>query len=327
MGRGLRPLSPDSGPVERFACELRALRALAGDLPFWKMARRCSVAKSALAAAAAGRRLPSERVTREFVSACGGDWGYWRDRWEQAAAEVAQSRDTPSKELVEWRPGVVDVLAGRLPVRISGAVRAEDAEPAPAEVRVPRGGRRWRSIAAVAASAALIVAAGVSWRAGLFDRPDPADHALQRAKDGTDPQIVGCGADVRTLATVPIRLPGPLILRGRRLAKGTQVGTVALRYSARCAGAWARFDPAPVIDTELEDSTAGVITVWARRPADTTQETWKMGHIDNSYSGILLTGLGCVIAGARIDIINENVSVLGETACLPVLADTGPRAR
>jgi hypothetical protein len=174
-------------------------------------------------------------------------------------------------------------------------------------------------------SAAVIVGAGVSWQTGLFGGADPAGHATQQAKDGTDPQVVGCGADVTSLATVPVRLPGPLTLRGRHLAKGTPVGTVTLRYSARCGGAWARFDPAPAIDTDLEDSTAGVTTVWARRPADTTQETWKMGHIDNSYSGILLTGLGCVVAGARIDITNETVSAQGETACLPVLADSGPR--
>lgn len=317
-------MSPESGPVERFACELRALRALAGDLPFWKMARRCAVAKSALAAAAAGRRLPSEMVTREFVRACGGDWAYWRKRWAQAAAEVEQRRPTPSKELVQWRPGVVDVLASRPPARLSGVSGAGDAGPA--HVQVPPAARKWRLITAAVLSAALVVGAGAAWQAGLFDGAEPGGHVTQQAKDGTDPQVVGCAADVTSLGTVPIRLPGPLTLRGRRLAKGTRVGTVTLRYSARCGGAWARFDPAAVIDTDLGDSTAGVTTVWARRPADTTQEMWKMGHIDNAYSGILLTGLGCVIAGARIDITNVNVSAQAETPCLPVLADPGPRA-
>lgn len=66
---------------------------------------------------------------------------------------------------------------------------------------------------------------------------------------------------------------------------------MTLAYSPRCAGAWARFDPAPVIDTHLNDSTAGITTVWAQRPADTTQNTWKMGHIDNAYSELLLTGV------------------------------------
>jgi hypothetical protein len=46
-----------------------------------------------------------------------------------------------------------------------------------------------------------------------------------------------------------------------------------------------------VIDTHLNDSTAGITTVWAQRPADTTQNTWKMGHIDNAYSELLLTGV------------------------------------
>ena len=98
MGRHLGPLDPTAGPVERLASELRALRALAGDQPFWKMARRCSVAKSALAAAAAGRQLPSQKVTREFVRACEGDWTYWRERWAQAAAELEASRRVPGPQ-------------------------------------------------------------------------------------------------------------------------------------------------------------------------------------------------------------------------------------
>ncbi|MEU5257140.1 DUF2690 domain-containing protein [Streptomyces longwoodensis] len=138
--------------------------------------------------------------------------------------------------------------------------------------------------------------------------------------DGTDPQAVGCDEDVKTLAKVAVRLRKPLTLRGQRLARGTSLGTVTLRYSAHCAGAWARFDPAPVIDTDLDDSTAASITVWAQRPADTTQETWRMGHVDNAYSGILLTGLGCIVAGARVDVTNATVFAEGHTPCLPVRA-------
>ncbi|WP_460345748.1 hypothetical protein [Actinoallomurus acanthiterrae] len=81
-------MDPELGPVERFACELRALRAEAGDLPFWKMALSCEVSKSALAAATAGYQLPTERVVREFVRVCGGDWTKWRERWLQTAAEL-----------------------------------------------------------------------------------------------------------------------------------------------------------------------------------------------------------------------------------------------
>lgn len=319
MGRGMRPLSPHSGPVERFACELRALRALAGDQPFWKMARRCSVAKSALAAAAAGRRLPSQKVTREFVRACEGDWAYWQERWIQTAAELQAFRDEPGKSLVVRQPGVVEVVGSRPPIEaaagdpwtpMDGDSSRREAASLP--------GRRWR-LMAWTALAAIIVSVGYLWQEWPFRMGDSA-RGTAPVSDGTDPQVVGCGADVRNLATVPLRLRAPLTFRGQHLTKGTQIGTVTLRYSARCAGAWSRFDPAPVIDTDLKDSTAGSTTVWAQRPADSTQETWKMGHIDNAYSGILLTGVGCVVAGARIDVTNENMSAQGQTPCLPVLA-------
>src|SRR5579862_7653294 len=88
MGRRMRPLDPAGGPAESFACELRALRACAGNLPFWKMARLCSISKSALAAAVAGYQVPSERVTEEFVRICGGDWPRWQERRLQAIAAL-----------------------------------------------------------------------------------------------------------------------------------------------------------------------------------------------------------------------------------------------
>ena len=90
MGRRMLPLDPAAGRVERFACELRALRAAAGELPFWKMARRYEVSKSALAEAVAGRELPSDRVARAFVQVCGGDWAWWAERLAQARQDAAE---------------------------------------------------------------------------------------------------------------------------------------------------------------------------------------------------------------------------------------------
>ncbi|WP_225850903.1 DUF2690 domain-containing protein [Streptomyces sp. HPF1205] len=328
MGRGMRPLSPDDGPVERFACELRALRALAGDQPFWKMARRCSVAKSALAAAAAGRHLPSKNVTREFVRACKGDWAYWEERWEQAAAEAEACRRAPGTALVRRQPGVVDILDSRPPATIvTGRARTppdsdwdsdrdSDPPPEPKRARFPRW---WKPIA-VTVLVAAAAGGGYAWQAGRSHGAGSAGPAALPVSDGTDPQAVGCNRDVTNLATAPLRLQAPLTLRGQHLSRGTLVGRVTLRYSPRCAGAWARFDPAPVIDTDLKDSTAGAVTVTALRPADTTEQTWKMGHIDNAFSGLLLTGLGCVVAEARIDITNENMTAQGQTPCLPALA-------
>ncbi|MEU6402236.1 DUF2690 domain-containing protein [Streptomyces sp. NPDC046985] len=305
--------------MARFACELRALRSLAGDLPFWKMARRCAVSKSALAAAVAGRNMPSEAVTREFVRACGGDWDYWQERWAHTKAEVVRSAHVPGTALVERRPGLVDVLSSRLPARVSETDRVRGGEDA-VLVTEALGWRRprWRSALALALAAAL-AGFGLSWIAD-FHRTDKAVNATLPPTDGTDPQLAGCGKDAENLDVAAVRLQGPLTLRGRRLLKGTRVGTVTLRYSTRCAGAWARFDPAPVIDTDLQDSSAGATTVWTRRPADSTQETWTMGHVDQSYSGFLLAGLGCVVAGARFEATNESMSAEGQTPCLPILS-------
>ncbi|WP_285572585.1 hypothetical protein [Actinoallomurus iriomotensis] len=52
------------------------------------MARSCEVSKSALAAAAAGYQLPTERVVHEFVRVCDGDWPKWRQRWLQANTDL-----------------------------------------------------------------------------------------------------------------------------------------------------------------------------------------------------------------------------------------------
>ncbi|MBP2708597.1 hypothetical protein JOL79_32985 [Microbispora sp. RL4-1S] len=110
----MRVLDPAAGPVEQFACELRALRAAAGEPPFWKMARRCEVSKSTLAAAVAGYQIPSEKVARNFVLACGGDWAQWRERWSRAIAEVAALAEEPDDS---HRSGELVPVQIRLPAR------------------------------------------------------------------------------------------------------------------------------------------------------------------------------------------------------------------
>lgn len=61
----------------------------------------------------------------------------------------------------------------------------------------------------------------------------------------------------------------------------------------------------------------GATTIEACRPADQTETLWRMGHIDSAYSGILLTGMGCVVARARVDMIGQNLAATGQTECLP----------
>lgn len=155
MGRRMLPLDPAEGPVARFACELRALRATAGELPFWKMARRVrgAVSKSALAAAVDGRRLPSPKVLDAFVHACGGDVAWWQARLAQAHTQLSEA---PGTALVP--------LGERAVVRLPARARALLAPPRSplADKRIPAPRRRLGyALAGASLIAAGLVLAGV----------------------------------------------------------------------------------------------------------------------------------------------------------------------
>ncbi|WP_354597646.1 hypothetical protein R1Y80_20650 [Streptomyces sp. JL1001] len=88
MGRSEKPLDPASGPVQRFAHELRLLRQKAGGPTYRALARSAPYAAPTLSAAAAGDRLPSPAVTRAYVLACGGDPEEWERRRAEAEEEA-----------------------------------------------------------------------------------------------------------------------------------------------------------------------------------------------------------------------------------------------
>lgn len=82
-------IDPTAGPVERFAWELRELRAAAGAPGYRQLAARAHYSASALSTAASGRTLPTREVTLAFVAACGGDVEEWAGKWAATAAELA----------------------------------------------------------------------------------------------------------------------------------------------------------------------------------------------------------------------------------------------
>ncbi|GAA4577289.1 NBR1-Ig-like domain-containing protein [Planotetraspora kaengkrachanensis] len=85
---------------ERFAKELRALRAEAGNPSFRVMAARShSVSHATLHEAAKGTRFPSWLTTEAFVEACGGDVGDWRTRWREALGEPETTLEVPDAPL------------------------------------------------------------------------------------------------------------------------------------------------------------------------------------------------------------------------------------
>lgn len=119
MGRREKPVDPSAGPVQRFAYELRKLRAEAGGPTYRQLAARGTYSVTALSQAAAGDRLPSLPVALAYAEGCGGDPAEWEWRWRQAAAEEAEQplqhggAAPPYRGLARFEPGDRDRFFGR----------------------------------------------------------------------------------------------------------------------------------------------------------------------------------------------------------------------
>lgn len=88
MSRRETAIDPTDGPVERFAWELRQLRAAVGAPGYRQLAARAHYSASALSTAASGKTLPTREITLAFVAACGGDVEEWAGKWAATAAEL-----------------------------------------------------------------------------------------------------------------------------------------------------------------------------------------------------------------------------------------------
>ncbi|GGV30721.1 hypothetical protein GCM10010245_49700 [Streptomyces spectabilis] len=115
MGRREKPLEPTAGPVQRFAYDLRKLRAEAGSPTYRALAERTGYSAPTLSAAASGDRLPSLPVLLAYVEACGGDRAAWEARWREAlAAEPApDGGGSPYPGLARFGPDDRDRFHGR----------------------------------------------------------------------------------------------------------------------------------------------------------------------------------------------------------------------
>ncbi|MFD8481153.1 hypothetical protein [Kitasatospora sp. NPDC059673] len=65
------------------------------------------------------------------------------------------------------------------------------------------------------------------------------------------------------------------------------------------------------------DPGQGTVSTTTLRTADSTSSTFHLGHIDQSYPDLLLTGLGCIEAHASVVVANGGVTANGSTKCLP----------
>ncbi|POX58172.1 hypothetical protein C3492_39565 [Streptomyces sp. Ru62] len=114
-GRPEQPLDPESGPLERFALDLRALRRRA-QLTYAQMAASTHFSQSALSQAAAGQRLPSREVLLAYVRACGGDPRWWEECWERVRQELYRlevARETGTFALQSFRDAEATSFVGR----------------------------------------------------------------------------------------------------------------------------------------------------------------------------------------------------------------------
>ncbi|MGW0576517.1 nSTAND1 domain-containing NTPase [Streptomyces sp. NPDC002920] len=119
-GRREVPVDPAAGPVQRFAFELRKLRAEADGITYRSLAQRAGYSVTTLSQAAAGDQLPTLPVALAYVGACGGDLAEWEARWREAVEESAGdgSRDedgslTPYRGLARFEAGDSGLFFGR----------------------------------------------------------------------------------------------------------------------------------------------------------------------------------------------------------------------
>jgi hypothetical protein len=152
VGRPERLLDPNAGPVQRFAAELRKLRIDAGNPKYLSMSRRTGRSRTALAEAAGGDHLPTWETVAAFVTACEGELGQWRVRWERARDELRPIASDGPK------------LAAANPVLDLPVVEESAGRPARSDAGRPESGRRSRArrlapFAATAGVAALLAVA------------------------------------------------------------------------------------------------------------------------------------------------------------------------
>jgi hypothetical protein len=123
VARPERLIDPDSGPLEEFAFDLRALRNRIGKPSYRQLATTALFAPSVLSSAASGHRLPTLPVTLAFVAACGGDQQVWEERWRRLAKHLGVDEENAS-------PVGPDLDAGAKRDRRAGPTAARLPRPA-----------------------------------------------------------------------------------------------------------------------------------------------------------------------------------------------------
>jgi len=308
VGRSETPVDPNEGPVQSFACDLRALRAAAGNVPYRVLAKQAHYSIASLSQAAAGRSLPSLAVTLAFVRACGGDVAEWERRWRAVSAACQVDGEHDDAPPAPGTPGqLAPAPSGDVPDIVSAGPVDAPNRPRWATPRVLR--TALIALAAVAACAVAVtgLTVGFAPRKGPVvvasvsqpNRPGKADPVA----DGSDPNRAGCGPGAVTMASAAVHFPA------------TQLsGEIELRYSPRCHAAWGRFEPA----VGWNPGPGTTVAVWTIRPADQATQSYSVEFGGEAIIGnMLLTVRGCV--AAEVTMTRGSVrSPVATTACVVI---------
>ncbi|MFI7114542.1 DUF2690 domain-containing protein [Nonomuraea sp. NPDC050227] len=124
----------------------------------------------------------------------------------------------------------------------------------------------------------------------------------QQVVDGADPARNGCGGDAVTLQRQDVWMGNTII------------GGLELRHSAKCGAGWARFNPTGALI--YNSASRIVVHVETYRPADgrSSRITEDFVH-DMHWSGMLLTGAGCLRGRSAVD-IDGTLSAIAESPCV-----------
>ncbi|WP_256726459.1 nSTAND1 domain-containing NTPase [Streptomyces acidiscabies] len=114
-GRKEVPVDPAAGPVQRFAFELRKLRAETDGVTYRELALRAGYSVTTLSRAAGGEQLPTLPVVLAYVRACGGNSAWWEARWREAAEDVPPDDGSapPYRGLARYEPDDSALFFGR----------------------------------------------------------------------------------------------------------------------------------------------------------------------------------------------------------------------
>ena len=176
MGRPEEQLKRDGSPEREFAFWLRDLRNHAG-LTYAGLARAANYSTSTMQAAAAGRQLPTLKVTLAFVRACKGNLDQWEKYWTQVKRALDSDSPFDARLLVKppWavrRPASTEPQAPQLP----SAIGAAQPEPRHASANLASGSaasslraravrpRHVNPVVASGSASSSLRARGAQWR-------------------------------------------------------------------------------------------------------------------------------------------------------------------